>query len=161
MLMKKFVKSRWFVSVILLVVVSLACGSIPSIPGIPTFPPKPGTSNVPTGSSPMSGDWNADTKFGHLAFTIDPNGNNVVTAVIDVSSFTCGGTFLTTDTQVLNSWSISDGEFSGDVDLGDNGFLSMNIDGTYDQARKTFAGTWEEDAHGTTCSGQWEAIPRK
>ncbi len=159
--MKGFLKPRFLVLVIVVVIASLACASLPSIPAIPTFPPKPGTSNVPTGPSPMSGDWNANSDFGHIAFTVDPNGNNVVTTVINISNFTCGGTFLTTETQILNSWSISDGEFSGDIDLGDNDFLSMTIDGTYDQARKTFAGTWEEDAHGTTCSGQWEAIPRK
>jgi hypothetical protein len=159
--MKGFLKPRFLVLVIVVVIASLACASLPSIPAIPTFPPKPGTSNVPTGPSPMSGDWNANTDFGHIAFTVDSNGNNVVTTVINISNFTCGGTFLTTETQILNSWSISDGEFSGDIDLGDNDFLSMTIDGTYDQARKTFAGTWEEDAHGTTCSGQWEAIPRK
>ena len=159
--MKGFLKPRFLVSVIVVVIASLACASRPSIPAIPTFPPKPGTSNVPTGPSPMSGDWNANTNFGHIAFTVDPNGNNVVTTVINMSNFTCGGTFMTTETQILNSWSISDGEFSGDIDLGDNGFLRMTIDGTYDQARKTFVGTWEEDAHGTTCSGQWDAIPRK
>jgi len=109
----------------------------------------------------MSGDWNANTDFGHIAFTVDPNGNNVVTTVIKMSNFTCGGTFLTTETQILNSWSISDGEFSGNVDLADHGFANMTIDSTYDQAKKTFAGTWEEDAHGSHCSGQWEAIPRK
>ena len=159
--MKKFVKSRGALSFILLVIVSLACGGMPSIPGIPTFPPKPGTSNVPTGSSPMSGDWNAKTDFGHIAFTVDPDGNNVVTTVINMSNFTCGGTFMSTETQILNSWSISDGEFSGEVDLDDSHFLTLTIDGIYDQAKKTFSGTWEEDSHGTTCSGQWEAVPRK
>jgi len=96
-----------------------------------------------------------------LAFTVDPNGNNVVTAVVDISNFTCGGTFLTTNTQVLNSWPISDGQFSGDVDLGDNGFLRMGINGTYSKAKNTFSGEWQEEASGSTCSGQWEAIPRK
>jgi hypothetical protein len=159
--MKGFLKSRFLVLVILLLIASWACASLPSIPAIPTFPPKPGTSNVPTGPSPMSGDWNANTDFGHIAFTVDPNGNNVATTVINLSNFTCGGTFLTTETQILNSWSIRDGEFSGDIDLGDNDFLTLTVAGTYDQAKKTFSGTWEEDASGTTCSGQWEAIPRK
>jgi len=159
--MKKFLKSRWFATVILLIIASLACASLPSLPAVPTSPPQPGTSNVPTGPSPMSGDWNAKTDFGYLAFTVDPNGNNVTTAVIDISSFTCGGTSLTTNVQVFDSWSITDGEFSGITDLGDNDILFMTIDGTYDQAKKTFSGTWEEDTSGTTCSGQWEAIPRK
>ncbi|MFZ1041553.1 MAG: hypothetical protein WCA79_13665 [Anaerolineales bacterium] len=154
-MMEKFFKSRWFVSLILLIIASLACA-------IPTPPPRPGTSNVPTGLSPMSGDWNANTDFGHFAFTVDPNGNNVVTAVIGMPNWSCGGTtFFNLNMQVFDSWSISDGEFSGNVDLADHGFVNMTIDGTYDQAQKTFAGTWQEDAHGDTCSGQWEAIPRK
>jgi hypothetical protein len=159
--MKEFIRFRWLTAVILLLIASLACGSMPSIPGIPTFPPKPGKSNVPTGISPLSGDWNADTKFGHLAFTVDPDGNNVTTAVINMSGWRCGGTILSTELQVLNSWSISDGEFTGDVDLDDSHFHTMTIDGSYDKSGKAFSGTWEEDSHGTTCSGQWEAVPRK
>ena len=159
--MNKLVGSRWFVTVVLLVLLSIACGGVPSIPGIPTFPPKPGTSNVPTGSSPMSGDWNADTDFGHFAFTVDPDGNNVVTAVITMSGWTCGGTTMTTELQVLNSWSISNGEFVGEIDLDDSHFHTLTLDGTYKEANKQFAGTWEEDAHGTLCSGTWESIPRK
>ena len=81
--MKGFLKSRFLVLVIVLLIASLACASLPSLPAIPTFPPKPGTSNVPTGPSPMSGDWNANTDFGRIAFTVDPNGNNVVTTVIE------------------------------------------------------------------------------
>ena len=158
--MKKFVKPHWPIAVVFLIIASLACGSMPSLPSIPTFPPKPGTDNVPTGSSPMSGDWNADTKFGHLAFTVDPEGNNVTTAVIHMSGWRCGGTILTTEMQILNSWSIRDGEFAGEVDLDDSHFHTMAIAGSYDEARKTFSGQWEEDSHGTTCSGRWEAVPR-
>lgn len=158
--MNKFVESRWFVAVVVLVVLSVACGGFPSIPGIPTFPPKPGTSNVPTGSSPMSGDWNADTEFGHFAFTVDPDGNYVTTAVIKMSMWTCGGTLLSTETQVLNSWSISNGGFSGQIDLDESHFHTITFDGTYDEANKQFTGTWVEDSHGTTCSGTWESIAR-
>ena len=160
--MKKFLKSRWFLAVTLLIIASLACASMPSLSAMPKFLAKPGTSNVPTGASPMSGDWNADTQFGHFAFTVDPNGNNAVTAVVDISSFTCGGTFLTTNPQVWDSWPISYGEFSGEIDdLGRNDLMSMRIHGTYNQSGKTFTGTWDEDADSATCSGRWEAIPRK
>ena len=159
--MNKFARKRWLISILLLAILTMACGGIPSIPGIPTFPPRPGTANIPTGSSPMSGDWNADTEFGHIAFTVDPDGNNVVTTVITMSNFTCGSTYLSTDTQILNSWSISNGEFSSEVDLDDSHFLTMTIDGTYDEAAKTFSGSWEEDSHGTICSGEWTATPRK
>lgn len=57
----------------------------------------------------MSGDWNADAEFGHLAFTVDPDGTKVTTAVVRVQSFTCGGTFLTTEPQELSQWPISGG----------------------------------------------------
>ncbi len=160
--MQGFLKLRFLVSVLVLIIASLACASLPALPALPNFLARPGTSNVPTGPSPMSGDWNADTKFGHLAFTVDPNGNNVVTAVVDISSFTCGDTFLTDNPEVWDLWPISNGEFSGVIDkLGEDDFSSMTIDGTYDQSGKTFTGTWEEDTSGTTCSGQWQAIPRK
>ncbi len=109
----------------------------------------------------MSGDWNADTEFGHIAFTVDPDGHNVTTTLIKMSSFTCGGTFLSTNTHILNSWPLSDNEFSGSINLDDSHFLTLMINGTYDEAQKTFTGTWEEDSHGTLCSGDWTAIPRK
>ena len=109
----------------------------------------------------MSGDWNADTDFGHFAFTVDPDGRDVVTAVINMSRWTCGGTTLTTELQVLNSWSISDGEFVGEIDLDDSQFHTLKLDGTYDETNKQFVGTWQQDAHGSICSGTWESIPRK
>src|ERR1044071_556545 len=149
------IRMRWFIGLAFLIASSLACKSVTSfIPAIPTFPPEPGTSNVPTGSSPMSGDWNADTEFGHISFTVDPDGNKVVTTVINISSFTCGGTFLTTNTQILNSWPISGNDFSGQINLDDSHFLTMTIDGKYEQEKKTFIGTWQEDSHGTLCSGK-------
>jgi hypothetical protein len=159
--MDQITRSRWILVFMLLVLLSMGCGIQSFIPNIPTFPPKPGTSNVPTGSSPMSGDWNADTDFGHIAFTVDPDGNNVVTTVISMSGWTCGGTTISTELQILNSWSISGDEFAGQIDLDDSHFHTLTIDGTYDDSRKTFSGTWEEDSHGTTCSGPWEAIARQ
>ena len=160
--MHKILRMRGLAVFVLLIASSLACKSVSSIiPAIPTFPPEPGTSNVPTGSSPMSGDWNADTDFGHIAFTVDPDGNKVVTTLIKISSFTCGGTYLSTKTQILNSWTITDEVFSGTYNLDDSHFLTMTIDGKYEQEKKTFIGTWQEDSHGTLCSGEWEAIPRK
>ena len=161
--MNEPVRSRWVFLFTLLILLSIGCGVQSIIPGIPTFPPippTPGTSNVPTGSSPMSGDWNASPDFGKLAFTVDPDGQNVTTAVIVVTNWTCGGTTLTTELQSLSQWPISDGQFGGNVNLNGN-FHTMTIIGTYDEAKKQFAGTWEEDAHGTICSGNWESIGRK
>ena len=161
--MKKHIGYQNLFLFILIMVSLFACGVqslIPNMPTFPALPPKPGTSNVPTGSSPMSGDWNASPDFGKLAFTIDPDGKNVTTAVFVISNWTCGGTTLTTELQSLSQWPISDGQFGGNVNL-NGSFHTMTIIGTYDEANKQFTGTWEEDAHGTTCTGKWEAIARK
>jgi hypothetical protein len=157
---KRKMKKPGLLFIALIVVLSLACGGQSLIPALPSFPPTPGTSNVPTGSSPMSGDWNASPDFGRLAFTVDPDGRNVTTAVISMKGWKCGGTILSTGLQSLSQWPISDGEFGGNVNLNGN-FHTMTIIGKYDKAKKQFVGTWEEDAHGTTCSGEWESIPRK
>jgi hypothetical protein len=153
-------RSHGSLALVLAILLSIACGVQSFIPNMPVFPPRPGTSNVPTGSSPMSGDWNASADFGKFAFTVDPDGQNVTTAVIGVASWTCGGTTLTTELQSLSQWPISNGQFGGNVNLNGN-FHTMTIVGTYDEANQQFTGSWEEDAHGTICSGNWESIPRK
>ena len=164
--MKSQKHSRSIFIFILVLLLSIACGAqslIPTMPAMPTFPPvppSPSANNVPTGSSPMSGDWNASADFGKLAFTVDPDGKNVITAVITVSAWTCGGTTLTTELQAITQWPISDGQFGGNVNLNGN-FHTLTVIGNYDEGKKQFIGTWEEDAHGTTCSGTWEAIARK
>ena len=148
---------------LLIVILSLACSGqsiIPKIPAFPVLPPTPGTSNVPTGSSPMSGDWQVNAEFGDFAFTVDPDGKNVTTATFKLSNWTCGGTTLSTGLQSLSQWPISDGQFGGNVNL-NGSFHTMTIIGAYDEANKQFTGTWEEDAHGTTCSGEWESTARK
>jgi hypothetical protein len=155
--------SPWFVVMILISVVSLACGGqswMPNMPTFPSIPSRPGTANVPTGSSPMSGDWQVQAEFGHFAFTVDPDGKNVTTAVFDLSDWTCGGTTLTTGLQSISLWPISDGQFGGNVNLNGN-FHTMTVIGTYNEAGKTFSGEWQEHAHGSTCSGKWQAVPRK
>lgn len=117
--------------------------------------------NVPTGSSPMSGDWNVNAEFGRFAFTVDPDGKEVTTAVIEVSKWTCGGTTLTASFQVINTWLINNGEFIGDLDMDSSHFHTMTLDGIYDEVNRKFSGTWTEDEHGTICSGAWESIARE
>ena len=141
---------------------SIACGAGSILRAIPGIPPTPSTSDASTGSSPMSGDWNAVTDFGRLAFSVDPDGQKVTTAVVKIQGFSCGGTTLTTETQVLNSWSIANGEFSSQVDLGESDeILYIAFDGSYDRATRTFSGSWDFDAHGTHCSGDWTTFPHK
>jgi len=161
--MNKFTRTKSAYLFVLMMSLSIACGVQSIMPGMPTFPPIPPTpsmNNVPTGSSPLSGDWNVNTDFGRMAFTVDPNGTAVTTAVIVVTNWTCGGTTLTTELQSLSQWPISNGQFGGNVNLNGN-FHTMTIEGTYDEANKQFTGTWEQDAHGSICNGQWESIPRK
>ena len=110
----------------------------------------------------MSGDWNAVTDFGRFAFTVDPNAQKVTTAVVKVNAFACGGTILSTETQVLNSWSIQNDGFSGSVNLGESDeILYISFDGTYDAATRTFSGSWDFDAHGTDCTGDWTTFPHQ
>lgn len=154
-------KQLWIAVIPLVLAASMACG-IGSLPSIPGLPPKPSLSDQPTGSSPMSGDWNADTDFGHFSFTVDPDGTKVTTAVVEMSGYSCGGTTLSTETQNLSQWPISDNEFSGEVNLGSSDeTLYLTFDGSYDAASKTFSGSWEEDTGGESCSGEWETTPHK
>ncbi len=148
----------------LVILSSLACGGqtlIPSFPTFPPMPPTPSTSDVSIGSSPMSGDWNAKTKFGRLAFSVNPDGTNLTTAVVVLSNFTCGGTTLTTNVQTLGPFPLDQGQFSIQVDLESDEILYMNFDGTYNAKQKVFSGSWEEDAHGDHCSGTWESTPHR
>ena len=146
----------------LALILSLACGPGSLLRYVPGIQPTPSTSNASTGPSPMSGDWNAEAQFGRFAFTVDPNGEMVKTAVITIDNFTCGGTTLTTQTQALDSWIISGGEFSADVDLGESDeTLYMTFAGSYDASSKTFSGSWDEDANGTHCTGDWTTFPHR
>ncbi len=147
-----------------LAALSLACGAqslIPSMPTFPLVPPTPSQNNVSTGGSPMSGDWNAATPFGRFAFTVDPDGKDVTTAVVKLAGYTCGGTTLTTEAQVLNQWPLDKGAFSGYVNLKSGHILDLYLDGVYDKTHKTFTGTGEEDAYGTHCTGKWTTTPHK
>jgi hypothetical protein len=155
-------KLSWVLPLALTIILSLACGPGSILRFVPGMQPTPSTSNIQSGSSPMSGDWNAQTDFGHLAFTVDPEGQKVTTAVAKIDNFHCGDTSLTTESQVLNSWSIDGGEFSGQVDLGETDeILYVAFNGTYDAASKTFSGTWDFDAHGTDCTGEWTTSPHQ
>jgi hypothetical protein len=144
-------------------ILSIACGSgslIPEMPTFPPIPPSPSMNNVQTGSSPLSGDWNADTEFGRIAFSVDPEGGVVTTAVIEVTNWTCGGTTLTAELQSISQWPISNGNFAGMVNL-NGSFHTIRIDGSYDEVNKKFSGTWEQNAHGTLCSNTWESAARE
>ena len=138
---------------------SLSCSSLSSLPSVPSFPPTPPHSTAPTGGSPLSADWNADTSFGSFAFTVAPDGSKITTAVIRMQGFRCGGTTLTTTTQTLDQWPIENDAFSSDVTLDSDQSLYLSFDGTYDDSTRTFSGTWSEDASGTQCSGDWETDP--
>ncbi len=155
---------RAIIASVLLVVVSLACGASPAFPEFPTFPPAPptpSTSDVQTGSSPLSGDWNAKMDWGTFAFTVDPDGKNVTTAVVHINGLTCGGTTYSTEIQMLNSWAIDNDAFQGYVNLKSGHIVDLYLDGNFNKAKKMFGGTWEADFYGTHCTGKWESAPHK
>lgn len=161
-------RSRLILIFATIVSLSLACNAgsmIPNIPAFPTFAPGPADFGTPTGSSPMSGDWSAQTDFGKIAFTVNPDGTVVSVMAVKMSNWTCGGDTLTTSLQVSADppWSISDGQFSAHANLGDSSTdpNDLYVDGSYDKAANKFSGTWEQDAYGTTCTGKWETAARK
>jgi hypothetical protein len=163
--MNRLRQAAWTFPLVFLASVGMACSALPPLPNaIPTFPPLPPTpasEGTPTGSSPMSGDWSARTDFGRLAFTVDPDGQNVTTVVVGLSNYTCGGTTITTEMQVLNVWSIADGQFSDSIDLNPGHIEDLAISGSYAAASKKFSGTWDDDEYGTHCKGTWESAARK
>src|SRR5258706_5992409 len=118
--MNKFTRTKSAFLFVLIMSLSITCGVQSIMPDMPTFPPIPPTpsmNNVPTGSSPMSGDWNVNTDFGRMAFTVDPNGTAVTTAVNVVSKLTFGRTTLTTKIQTPSSLPDSDGQVCGEGKL--------------------------------------------
>ena len=159
----KFVNSlirfRVFGVAIITLITSLGCTLLSNF-HLPTLPPTPSMNNVPTGSSPLSGDWQVIADFGRFAFTVDPDGKNVTIVAFKISNWTCCGTTLTTTFLSLSPWSITDGRFDGNVNLNGN-FHTMTLIGQSDESKNTVAGTWDQDAHGIICRGEWEAIPRR
>ena len=138
-----------------------ACSVFSLLSSIPGVQPTPSQSNHPTGASPLSGDWNAATDFGSFAFTVAPDGTRVMTAVIRLRGFSCGGSTVTSEVQSLSAWSLEDAGFSGDVSLESGEQFDISFDGAYDESNRTFSGTWEEDAYGTLCSGDWVTPPHE
>jgi hypothetical protein len=154
-------RPHWLVACALVLPLVLACSALSALPSIAGLPPTPSRRTARTGSSPLSGDWNADTEFGSFAFTVAPDGANVTTAVVRLAGFSCGGSTLTSTVQVLDQWTISDSGFSGDVNLESGEDLYISFDGVYDGASRTFSGSWTEDAYGTECSGDWISTPHE
>jgi hypothetical protein len=153
-------------SLVLILSVSLACSAsslVPQLP-FPTFVPTPADFGTPTGSSPMSGDWSAQTEFGKIAFRISPDGNILEAMYVETNNFTCGGYTVTTAVQTMTDPppSVEDGGFGISVNLGDSRYShdDIAIVGQYDEANDKFSGEWKEDAYGTICTGTWETASR-
>jgi hypothetical protein len=155
---------RFLASTCLIVFFMLACSFVSPLLSTPRFPPLPSTpttSDRPTGSSPFSGDWNAKTPFGSLAFTVDPDGSIVTTALVRLTGFSCNETSLTTEAQALSRWALQNGEFSGRISLSSYETSDIYLDGSFNSAARTFSGTWELNANGALCSGEWETAPHQ
>lgn len=142
----------------------MACNAETIVPINPTFPPTPADFGKPTGSSPMSGDWSAQTDFGKIAFTVDPDGVGVTVIFVELRNWTCGNVTTTTGNLAIYDppSSIDNGHFSGSVNLSDNSYIDeIDISGTYDQTNDKFFGNWKHRAYETTCTGTWETASRK
>src|SRR5258708_10624019 len=132
---------------------ALGCGGLSGLQSastqeaFPAISSTPSTRTVSTGSSPLSGDWNASPEFGRLAFRVDATGASVTTLVVGVANWTCGGTTLTTEVQSIGPWTISNNKFATSTELDSGVFNTLTVTGAYDATSKKFSGTWETVAH--------------
>jgi hypothetical protein len=151
----------------LILIFSIACSAAnslfnnsgaPSQPSVPTAAPvTTSSSNGSSASSPLAGKWIAASDLGKFLLTIDPAGENVTAVAIELNNWKCGGTLLTTQMTVQDTWPVSDNQISVDFYLDSDQVMPLTIEGSYDQQQKAFSGIWSVDAYGTTCSGTWKA----
>ena len=162
--MNLFNQPRRSFLIALITLFSMGCGGLSALLPAGTDsanqPPTP-TIDPNFTPSPLAGKWNAESNLGQLAFTIDPSGSEVTSVDLNMVNWKCGGTLLTTRLSVQSTWSVSDGQFSVDFYLGDEQHLPLVLDGTYDPKHHSFSGTWNVDAYGTTCTGNWKAAASK
>ena len=151
----------------LILIFSIACSAATSLinnsgassqPSMPTAAPLATCSaGGNPASSPLAGKWIAASDLGKFLLTIDPTGENVTAVAIELNNWKCGGTLLTTQMTVQDTWPVSDNQISVDFYLDSDQVMPLTIEGSYDQQQKAFSGIWSVDAYGTTCSGTWKA----
>jgi hypothetical protein len=161
------VKHFRYLILALILIFSISCSAVTSLlnnsgtssqPSLPTVAPLATSSNSGNSpSSPLAGKWIAVSDLGKFLLTIDPTGENVTAVAIELNNWKCGGTLLTTQLTVQDTWAISDSQLSVDFYLDSDEMMPLTIEGSYDQQYKAFTGTWNVDAYGTTCSGTWKA----
>jgi len=162
-LSSKFQKTLLFLSLIAFPLGS--CIMIPSVYEIPRpiFLPVPADIGTPTGNSPLSGDWSAQTDFGKLAFNIDPEGRIITTVYLQMDTLSCAGTTFTGEHQSQDSvppWTIADGKFRVTLELGKSNDNQLHVSGEFDKAENKFSGDWRFVVYNGECTGTWQTASR-
>lgn len=164
--MKKSKQLQWGLLSALIAFSLFGCGFSSFLPPTSDFPTppdifvEPTDSGTPMPKAPYAGHWIATTDFGNFDFSINSSGTELTWVNINLSNWKCDGTIITMSLKA-GSWSISDGEFSAEIDLNPPHVEYLTIDGTYDETAKTFSGTWDQDMYGTHCSGTWKSTDHK
>jgi hypothetical protein len=131
----------------------------PTATGIQTSPmPSPTTPAIsPAIDFPAAGIWSAATDFGTMLFTLDEQPSRITRIDYLFSNWTCGITTFSSEIVDASSWLITGYQFTAYSTFDKEAQFSIEINGAYDPSRHMLAGTWEESAQGTLCSGTWEA----
>ena len=146
----------------LLLAVGIACAALsrlasPTEINPASFLTQVSVQNAGTPSSPLAGNWTATFESGKVTFTIAPDGSKVALLSLNLDGWTCGGTTLTTTMQVVGTdWAIENNAFSVNIDLNPPHIEELAFNGAYDEATRTWSGTWEGDEYGTHCTGTWQ-----
>ena len=128
---------------------------------------------------PITGVWKANTEFGSVNFTVNPDSTMITDAVFNFSDFQCGPGSQSGSIKVSynNGLKITNGkiniELTNDVSMPvppdpfnpvppsiDTQIITLN--GQFASDGKSASGTWIGTYNGSTCSqGKWDAVPGK
>jgi len=110
---------------------------------------------------PKPGEWTANTEFGELGFTVNPDSTGIAKVSFDFAEFKCGNVQMSGGMSIESEtlWSITDAQFTIDTSLGPMTPWDVVIQGEFDQAGTHASGTWEISSAEKTCSGNWESSP--
>lgn len=108
---------------------------------------------------PASGVWQAQTGFGMLELTVNPQRTGITKIAFIFQSWRCGSVTRSGSASVTRTsgeWAIDGvtGQFTIPANFGAN--LQFTVTGTF-SAGTAASGSWTATSYGTVCSGSWSA----
>jgi hypothetical protein len=110
-------------------------------------------------SAIVPGLWSGPADFGEIEFLVAAGGSTIETITLTFDNFSCGGATISGSIGVSQSWSISNSQFSADLELDASGTRTMNLQGTFASSGSFASGTFTATINSTDCSGIWQAAP--